>query len=338
MYTIENGMTLTREFLMIMLSIPQQIVYLRDLSDTVDTYIAKEIYKQDFNERDFTEKDILSQCYSIVVDELNDYGINLISDTYLKDFYLTNFIYYFVKFIKELPTVISTDTVDNFDSIIENSPNILEDILDNYATDKDLKSVVSEFNYNDTFDQYCKAIVTSKTTDLPFTFDPDVTRQMSYLTKIRYLRELATKYTNLIISSLNLTVDNSIISKILKDYDTDKITSDNLPIYSKIDTKEVPEGLKAYNEKMMLKHHLNSVHHIEYYLDPNKNPRPVLTTEALIVLVAHHVEEDTTVDEFVTSVATMVAKAETILLPSQKQLIDEMTGVVASYLSTHEDK
>ena len=320
---------------MIILSIPQQIAYLREMSNTVDTYIAKEIYKQDFNERDFSDKDILSQCYNILADELKDYGIKLVSDSYLKDFYLSNYIYYFAKFIKDLPNIVTTDTSDNLEAIIDNSNFILEDVITNFSNIPELSQIVYEFTYNDTFVNYCKSIVTSKTTDLSFAFDPHVSRQIQYLNKIRTLRELASKYSNLIINKLDLKVDNSVIAKLIKDYDSDKVTSDNLPIYSLVDSEDCPAEFKHFKEQKMLEHHLRSAHHIEYYLDPNKNPRPLLTVEALVLLVAHHVEINTTADEFTEAVANMINKAEPILLSSQKELIDTMVGVIVFHLINH---
>ena len=320
---------------MITLSIPQQIAYLREMSETVDTYIAKEIYKQDFNERDFSEKDILSQCYGIISDELRDYGIESIAPEYFDDFYLTNYIYYLAKFIKDLPTHI--DDIDSLQSIIDNSTtsSILQDLIDAFAKEDCLKELIDAVSVNDKLFEYCNSIIDTKSSGNPVAYDPHVSRQMKYLNKIKTLRELASKYTNLIINKLELRVDNTIVSKLLKDYDTDKITSDNLPIYSLVDSDECPEELNEFKEKKMLEHHLRSPHHIEYYLDPHKNPRPLLTVEALVLLVAHHVEIGTTSDEFVDAVGNMVNKAETILLESQKELIDSMAGVIVLHLTNH---
>ena len=52
-----------------------QLDQMRELSPAVDTYLAQELFKEDFGAYDYTISDIVNNCYEIIIDELIDLGI-----------------------------------------------------------------------------------------------------------------------------------------------------------------------------------------------------------------------------------------------------------------------
>lgn len=58
------------------LSIPEQISDLRAVSDSVVNYLDSDGFKEDLGEEDYDLNDLLSRCYELVADELQEFGIS----------------------------------------------------------------------------------------------------------------------------------------------------------------------------------------------------------------------------------------------------------------------
>ena len=85
---------------MFTMSIDQHFVSLRNVSDNVDDYLGRELYKEDLLvDKDcgdtFSPRDILSACYGIVLEELKDFGImfNIPDDDILADMVTCGYVY-----------------------------------------------------------------------------------------------------------------------------------------------------------------------------------------------------------------------------------------------------
>ena len=315
---------------MFILTIPQQFAYLREISDTVDTYISQELYKQDFG-IEYTESDILVQCYSIIVEELKKYGISYIDLLYSGDFVLSAHIYLLYKFIKDLPNLISEDNVEAIRAIKENTTDdVIVELVDqiNSAHYNDLRYIYDYVFTDSTFGVYLENVLTAFENNTDITFNASTLQQRDYLFHTKLLRETAVKYTAILANAYPDKVDNVYLSKLLRDYDKDKISADNIAIYSTVDSDHVPLALKPIRDKFLLKHHLFSSHHIEYWLDSTKNPRPIPNFTDILMLVTSRAEPRITRSQFIESVDTLISKAEVIFSKDQVKLISDMRDII----------
>lgn len=315
---------------MFILTIPQQFAYLREISDTVDTYISQELYKQDFG-IEYTESDILVQCYSIIVEELKKYGISYIDLPYSGDFVLSAHIYLLYKFIKDLPNLISEDNVEVIRAIKENTTDdAIVELVDqiNSARYNDLRYIYDHVFVDSSFGAYLENIITAFENNTTISFNASALQQRDYLFHTKLLRETAAKYAAILANSYPDKVDNVYLSKLLRDYDKDKISADNIAIYSTVDSDHVPDSLKPIRDKFLLKHHLFSSHHIEYWLDSTKNPRPIPNFTDILMLVTSRAEPNITRSQFIESVDTLISKAEVIFSKDQVKLISDMRDII----------
>lgn len=314
---------------MYILTIPQHFANLRKLSSTVEEYLSQQMYIADFGNDEYNERDILAQCYEIAEMDLNGYGVYL-DWQYKGDFYRSGYVQLLLEFIISLRTLITNDNQDTIIAALNESDNTIKDLFAVFEHDKHfqpLNYLIDHCYSTDTFDQYIQSILHSLEDDSAI-YDPDIDREVKYIEKTRELRAYATKYTNIILSNMQKPYEQPVIDKLLKEYDLDKINPSQIKIYSRIDLDEVPEGLKEFKERQMLIHHERSKHHIEYWIDPNKSPRPLLTYENMVLLVAHHAEPGTTKPEFSDSIEHMIDMGRTIFTEQQIALIRQMAQIV----------
>lgn len=315
---------------MFVLTIPQQFAYLREISDTVDLYISDELYKQDFN-IEHTESSILVQCYSIIVEELKSYGIHYIDLPYNGDFVLSTHIYLLYKFIKDLPNIITKDNVEYIKSIVENEQeDFITELVNqvNLAQYNHLRYISDNVYTNDTFRNYMSSIISSVENDTTYVDDTYINEQRDYLYQVQYLRETAAKYAAVLTNAYPDKVDNIYLSKLLRDYDKDKISADNLPIYARVDHPDITEVLKPIKDKYLLKHHLFSSHHIEYWLDSTKNPRPLPNFTDILMLVVSRAEPRISREQFTEDVSVLMSKAEVIFSKEYITLMSDMRDII----------
>lgn len=307
---------------------------LKNISETIAEYIDTESYIADFGPDDYTAKGILVNCYDVIVSELKDIGIT--TDLQWEgDLFLCGYIYLVKKYITEISSMLTEDLCNRLESCLDDTEpeiNFFKVVYQIINSDKyehkEIEYIIDSLYTDDAFKTYIKEEIASFRELKQDNYQYDIEKVSAYLEKIRKLRELANKYTFVIINSLHLDVNLPVIQKLLRDYDMDKIAPNTISIYSVIDIDAVSPDMYSYAKQQMQIHHEHSPHHIEYWIDPKKNPRPILTLENLILLVAHHVEINTTSDEFKEEVENMIEKGRSIFTQHQIDLIEQMKSVV----------
>lgn len=328
---------------MLYMELPKHFSLLRDISPTVDDYLARELYKLDYAEDGelvdtYSAKDILGLCYSIIIDELRSIGVHIAmdTDTLIQDIYTCGYVYLIRKFVdkpyfaKLLQATDTKEAVSKYLDTEDQKLNLLEDLV-NIINIKAHDYELSEMSYilqntytTQAFVEYIKNIV-SAIEDPDAIIVQDVSIEEKYTKRIATLRHLAYRYTHIAIDLLNLhdQVDMDKIAKLLRDYDRDKILPDTIAIYSIIDKDDVPTNLHATKKKYMDIHHSNSPHHAEYWLTDNSTKQR-FTLDNLILLVVHHIEPNTSPEEFKEEVDSMLQKLSSILSDNHKQLANKM--------------
>lgn len=328
---------------MLYMELPKHFSLLRDISPIVDDYLARELYKLDYAEDGelvdtYSAKDILGLCYSIVIDELRSIGVHIAmdTDTLIQDIYTCGYVYLIRKFVdkpyfaKLLQATDTKEAVSKYLDTEDQKLNLLEDLV-NIINIKAHDYELSEMSYilqntytTQSFVEYIKNIV-SAIEDPDAIIVQDVSIEEKYTKRIATLRHLAYRYTHIAIDLLNLhdQVDMDKIAKLLRDYDRDKILPDTIAIYSIIDKDDVPTNLYATKKKYMDIHHSNSPHHAEYWLTDNSTKQR-FTLDNLILLVVHHIEPNTSPEEFKEEVDSMLQKLSFMLSDNHKQLANKM--------------
>ena len=325
------------------MDLPKHFTSLRDISPTVDDYLARELYKADFMEDGeitdpYSAKDLLGICYSIILDELRAIGIyfSIDLDTLIQDIYTCGYVYLIRKFVdkpyfaKLLQATETKEAVAKYLDTDDQKINLLEDlvnIINIKAHDYELSEIsyiVQQTYTSQAFADYIKSIVASIEEPDAIIIN-DVSVEERYTKHIATLRHLAYRYTHTAIDLLNLhgQVDMQKVAKLLRDYDRDKILPDTISIYALIDKDEVPTSLYATKKKYMDIHHKNSPHHAEYWLADNPTKQR-FTLDNLILLVVHHIEPDTSPEEFKEEVDKMLSKLSSILSDQYIQIANRI--------------
>lgn len=325
-----------------------QITDLRTISENIDTYLEQEMYKDTLGkgvDTDYTVEDILQECYAIILQELVEFGIDFSCDDgdLLQDWYTAHKLYslrYFVDAnnLREF-LANNADDIKLIQPILDNNESedvfhdVLMALLDKHPDDiylKDMeyldRDIVTSYRFRD----HVKAVIDVVIRDGENILIPDVERAKRYIEKTGLLRKLASDTSARIIQALS-DIDDwdlQLLNKILRDYDLDKISAENIKIYSAIDLDAVSPYLEDIKNKKLDEHHKRSMHHIEYWLDPDKEPRPVPEKEHLVVMVAHHNEPDTTAATFWQEINDMLDKGKELFIPEQVALINRMAEVV----------
>ena len=343
------------------LNIEEQFQDLSEVSETVQTYLQNEVFKYEYpDEADYSQKDLLMSCYELLLSELRDYGVRLVADVdeILSDLYLCKHFYY-LKYIlqpQELVRRITQfkDIQDELEDIVSNDESkedvfIHQQVLDTiFKYDKNsifyqyLLYIENEYIVNYRFLNYIKNVLNLiKEGDLSAAIS-NTDRAQRYINKINGLRTYAKQAVQKILDNIdNHNINLQKINKYLQDYDLDKINPDRLKIYSLVDLdKEIPKSLKAYKEAMMLQHHQRAAHHIEYYYDPNKIPKPQVDIENIILIVAHHNEPDTTPTSFWEEMEETIhlAKEHNIFTTDQIALFNHLGNILYPTIQEAEDK
>ena len=332
---------------MFYMDLPKHFTSLRDISPTVDDYLARELYKADFTEDGeiidpYSAKDLLGICYSIILDELRAIGVyfSVDLDTLVQDIYTCGYVYLIRKFVdrpyfaKLLQATETKEAVAKYLDTDDQKINLLEDlvnIINIKAHDYELSEIsyiVQQTYTSQVFTDYIKSILASME-DPNAIIVNDVSAEERYTKHIATLRHLAYRYTHTAIDLLNLhgQVDMQKVNKLLRDYDRDKILPDTISMYALIDKDDVPVSLYATKKKYMDIHHQNSPHHAEYWLTDNPTKQR-FTLDNLILLVVHHIEPDTSPEEFKEEVDKMLSQLSSVLSDQYKQIANRIVEVL----------
>lgn len=328
------------------LSIPKQIADLRDISENVADYLDREIYDEYFGPgTDYTVEDILQECYAIVLQELTEYGITFSceEEDLLQDWYVAHKLYelryvldainfkdHLLRYTEDIEGICNLLDTEESDDIF---PALIAYLVEHHPDDvrfKDIDYLTQDIVASSRLRDHIAAILENLEEVGAAVVIPDMARAKRYIAKTQELRALAREAVEKITTQL-YTVDwnRPILEKLLADYDLDKIAPDTLKIFSVIDLEpEVSPMLANYRTKMLDEHHKRSLHHIEYWIDEDKDPRPIPTKENLALLVAHHNEPGTTTETFWQEIREMLEKGSKIFTAEDKQLILQMAECV----------
>lgn len=334
---------------MLRLSIPQQFEDLRLVSDNVTDYLARELFKDTFGpDTDYTLNDILKECYAIIIQELKEFGISfsLSTDELLEDWYTAKRVYYIRKIVSAeylRQTLVNRDEITKISSMMEDDEvdtelflhlhECLFPLRSNFDEFKELQDFAVFVVSSQRFEDHLRAILEYLTDiDAPVIV-PDITRAAAYIKKVQESRAAVRSAVEKIAAAMPFVyakMDKRIIKKLLDDYDMDKISAEELRIFSLIDLDEVDENLAMYKAAMLQKHHERSPHHIEYWTAAWKNPKPIPADENLVLLVAHLVDSPSGNTHAIAAAAfeKLMQDGLGIFTPQQVVLMQEMASAV----------
>lgn len=305
---------------------PQEHIQdLRDVSSAVNDYLDRELFLDEYGP-DYTIQDILSSCYAIALSDLQNLGITPIQsiDEIVTDYYICKRYYYLLKILQPASLLIVLDTtqiVDQVETMMENQDNfsivnLLEYLQEMHPKNFDLdqvKYIQDEITNDSSFNEYiievCHRIKEGDTL-IP---TPDQQKAKAYIEKMRLNRIFVGNSVARILRypELEGKVNMEYISQQMRIYDLDKLTAEDLQLYSTVDGDDVPESLQRLSKIAELAHHQRAAHHIEYWIANNAQSIP---KEALILIVAtlfksedYHLDSDLT--EYKNRIKKMISQA-----------------------------
>lgn len=284
-----------------------QLLELRTISSTVAEYLARELYKDDLGPYDYTIEGILNECYSILFEELQLTGIVFTMDfsEIISDRYTANNLIKLKRLltVDTLNQVIqgykSDQTLDELDTLVNNAEDeqaVLLSVVDYlYEITKDVEwnelsnFIVIACKNNKVFIDTMNILLAGcGSAKVPM---EALDRMAAYVQKVEAHRQQVKANVDHILDndySIAERVDRNKLAELIENYDYDKITAENLPMYSLIDQEDVPEYLQDLKDTYMSAHHKKTKHHIEYWsVHDDEEP----TVEDIIMLVAHMFEE-----------------------------------------------
>ena len=334
---------------MLRLSATEQLQDLREISETVADYLDRELFKLTLgNEGDYTVNDILRECYCIIIQELREFGIyfSISTDELLDDWYTAKKIYFVRKIVAAdylKQNLTDPKELDRISALLENDEIDTDFFLVMFESLYPARSVREEFKElydfatfvvaDERFEAHVKAVMEFLTEMGTSVEIPDVTRMTKYINKVMASRKAVEAAVTAIAAKVPFVyaqMDKKLLKKLLSDYDRDKISSEDIGVFSFIDMGELDESLHSYRDAMLLKHHERSPHHIEYWTAAWKMPRPVPTNENLMMLVAHLVDNPAGNSKaiFEQSFAKLLDAGLTVFSPEQTDLLREMASAI----------
>ena len=301
----------------------EQIVKLRDVSETVEQFICTGAYMLRFNSIDSIDSQILlNECYQVLIDELGFLGIisNVSLEELLSDYYNAEAIVSIRKIFDK----------ENLISIFRSCPEFKEMIV-NIVSSKDVPEstyfsefldayqrhfpgdsnivIVSRletaFNSNNEFRNY---ILSLEKMSIPRSNMNETNAGMRalFLKKIVEGRVCFDNAVRIILE-LDPSLDKEYLEHAINLYDVEKIQANVInemswAVLTPSDTLDV--HLREKQQRILESHYKSTPHHIEYYLVNQKNP----TAEQLVELTTHHYEPDSTEEQFKIAVAEMLKK------------------------------
>lgn len=350
-------------------TIAQDILNLRFLSDTAETYICNQEYVSQYGQDDVKEEDILFELYGIIKKELLDLGIVYWDTQYdpLEDWYQARSLYYFRKvfdedvllqLFKQNDSVIpGIETIIHSEESDDSDIHLILELLNGVFVDHPDISMCMEFQdrviSTSRFVDHLKATIhthkhmATVTIDDPETILPYI-KQIE-LGRVRVKEAIERILLNLDETGKILTTDISncgrssidmvMLDTLIRGYDLDKIQPNEISYYAVLDKpdEDVDKAQLPFKQKYMDIHHTRSPHHIEYW---KANGTLNLTNAHILMLVAHLYNPYANSEEFITDFATLGKAAKSIFTEDQIKILDTYGYVLMGTLRDHgqEDK
>ena len=326
------------------LSVAEQLEDLRSVSENVEDYCARELFKDSFGAYgDYDTTDILRECYALVQGELADYGVFFSTDIdeLFGDWVTAKSIYY-LKWLVDTAQLYELlkdrSACDRVESLLESDETpitdlfrgtwlIFRDVYPKLFNLAQLEDRIQEIYSSEDFRIHTRNVIkmirdTDATTSIP-----QVSRARAYIEKEINLRNhVYNEVLRLIrlLPDLAGKVNMRILNRFRDTYDQDKLSSENIRIYCVIDLgDDIPEHLQAFKERMMLKHHQTAPHHIEYW---QAHSQYVPTLEHLIYLVANCNEPDEDDQQYRLNVQRLLSSAKGAFTPDILNTLSVIAG------------
>lgn len=328
---------------MLRLTLREQFEDLYTISPIVAQYCDSEAYQETFGAYgEYTANTVLQDCYMIILEELEDCGIFFTesADMLLGDWYNAYHVY-ILRYLIDEDNIINwiklhPESKTKLEVFLDGDEDPLVDYLDylinTYPNDeyiKELPYIFNEVYSTEDFSIYMKRIL-KKINDSEVTEFMDQHRVDKYIEKIKIGRILVDKTVTVLWNHLfeyHSKLDLELIRILLKNYDLDKLTPNEINTFAHIDLEpNIPETLNELKEQALDRHHKRSLHHIEYWLHNNFHP----TDSHVLLLVAHFVEPDTTKEEFDREINDLKYKGRNIFTSEQQDFIDVCENILSN--------
>jgi hypothetical protein len=198
----------------------------------------------------------------------------------------------------------------------------------------ELGYMVNAIYTTEEFEKYLLNTVQSISENKTVDFIPQLVNVNEYIEKIKQGRAAAKYWSEKVATELLSTMEINFakLNKLNRDYDMDKISPDEVGLFSLIDNDdEINPALLTTKFNLLEKHHKRSPHHIEYWLYGNGSSSTP-SIENLIMLVVHHAEPMVDSDEFKHGVNEMLAKAELYFGEDYLALAKQIRDFIATEL------
>lgn len=280
---------------------PQEHIQdLRSISEAVADYLDRDLFIEEYGPDDYTVNDIITSCYALMFADLEEIGIHPTKDIddILQDFYICKEYYYLLKTFRPdtlLSLLKTPEIVEKIESSLEHADNFfiqsLIDIFNEAYPDsyelKELLFIQDELVNDDVFLTYMGNVCKKLQQGDYLIPTPSAKLAQQYLfymsCKRRFARDSILRCLR--YPPIEGKMNMEYITKALRDYDLDKVSPENLALYSKLDNPDVklPDALKPIAQAANDAHHKRTLHHIEYWI---ANKATFIPREAILLIVA----------------------------------------------------
>lgn len=330
----------------------EKIQELSGISDTVAQYLDNQYYKSELvAEDDASYQSILLQCYTIILQELQELGIELVVpyDNALESYYLGDgFTALYQLLNADYLTRLFT-TYQGYklpiQAIFEGDTDIaLEDMEEDYIhsflvqykiMNKDdpllekIDRITDLIISNYLLKEHILAILDNSVPSSEISSD-DTELMVQYVNKIVTGQQMFSDIVHFLINN-DPTLNKDYLEQAIRLYDFEKITGVDVKKYCwAVMSKdaELSEQEKRIKTQILFEHERNQTHHIEYYMTTKNIP----TRENLVELISHHVEPESTQEQYTKDFQEMITKAEPyhIFTPDMLQYLYKLNDLILS--------
>lgn len=321
---------------------------LRDVSETIDSYLQQEIYNETYEVQDnITPHNLLFECYLFLIAELKEYGILLIDseEDIAQDFYTAHKLIEVKRFIMvdslmrycrtdevldQLDTALNSDEEDG--SLLEQLFAIVSEVYQD-DTIRTVEQILPQLYSTEALKKYLLEFL-KMMRDNEFTIiPPDSIYTTDYLNKTKETIKRISAIVDYVITNLpDISFNMNKVQRLVDTYDGDKISATDIHIYAALD-RDVPSSLEHTKAKALNRHHFRSPHHIEYW---TVSPTPPTSEDILLIMVT--CKDDRDMEEFLERTNIVLSHIE-IFDNEQISLIERMKQILSTYIANPaEDK
>lgn len=331
------------------LSFDEQLEDLTDISGTVADYIGRELYKADFGdemENTYNHNLILANCYSIIIDELAEFGITFYEDEsdLLTDWYTAKHIYYIRALVDSdnLLRVLSTrGDLDTLSSILdeENLSDLYQSVMDFIfpRTTAEIYEIIADFYgrvaVNERFRAHLRGCIarireTGSDLNIPGNELPLVHKYINKVRKDRLnLKRLIQKLQENYPTRYRAFFCLEESRHLLRTYDLDKLSPCNIRKFATMDSDDYLD--QDARKSLVDQHHESTQFHAEYFVKHQIPPTEPQVAFVILAIAADLPSEITFVER--TTIALHDLKPfinNSTTVDSAKELIKDLRRIM----------